>query len=319
MAVLILAGPVDPCADLMVRALAGHGADVLRMDTAWFPQYVSLTAQLTDGGWCGVLRTPGGVARLEEITAIWYRAPTLFRLPSGLTPAERAHVRTEARFGLGGVLLSLPIRWVNRPDRVATACYKPLQMVAATRAGLTVADTLITNAADAVPRFARPLTGVITKMFASSSIIEGGRRHVAFTRAVLPNDLDTGAIAATAHLFQEHLAKAFDARVVVIGDQQFGFAIHSDPASGHLDFRRDYSVLHYERVEVPVDVSSGITAVLRELGLSYAAIDFVVDQAGHWIFIGDVNPGGQYGFLEAATDAPLTATLAELLIQKACA
>jgi hypothetical protein len=31
------------------------------------------------------------------------------------------------------------------------------------------------------------------------------------------------------------------------------------------------------------------------------------------VFIGDVNPGGQYGWLESATGAPLTETLADLL------
>lgn len=39
----------------------------------------------------------------------------------------------------------------------------------------------------------------------------------------------------------------------------------------------------------------------------------VADPDGNGVFIGDVDPGGQYGWLEGKTGAPLTATLAELL------
>jgi glutathione synthase/RimK-type ligase-like ATP-grasp enzyme len=71
--------------------------------------------------------------------------------------------------------------------------------------------------------------------------------------------------------------------------------------------------LRHERVEVPADIAAGVTALMNELGLTYAAIDFVVDTDNRWVFLGDVNPGGQYGWLEAATGAPITAALADLL------
>jgi hypothetical protein len=92
--VLILAAEVDPCADRMVRALAERGTKVRRLDTAWFPQHVQLTAQLAQQGWCGPLRTEGGVARLEEITAIWYRAPS-----ARSSMARRAHQHPSPRAG----------------------------------------------------------------------------------------------------------------------------------------------------------------------------------------------------------------------------
>ena len=150
MSVLILAEALDPSADRMVRALADRDMPTHRLDTAWFPTELAVEAQLRGRPWVGRLRSPHRDVELAEIDAIWYRSPAAFQLPPGLTPAERQHAHLEAKLGVGGVLLALPARWVNRPDLSATACYKPLQLAAAVRAGLVVADTLITNTAGAV-------------------------------------------------------------------------------------------------------------------------------------------------------------------------
>ncbi|MBA2324237.1 MAG: RimK domain-containing protein [Pseudonocardiales bacterium] len=277
---------------------------------------MGVDARLRDGRWVGRLCSPHRDVELEDIDAVWYRAPAAFQLPAGLTVAERRHAHIEAKLGLGGVLLALRTRWVNRPDLSATACYKPLQLAAAARAGLTVADTLVTNTPDAVRSFVLEHdTGVITKMFASNSVVEDGGRKVAFTRPVTTADLaDLAGIETTTHQFQARIApKAFDARIVVIGSAMFGFAIHASTEAARLDFRRDYRALRYERIDVPAQVAAGVAVLMAEFGLAFAAIDFVVQPDGRWVFIGDVNPGGQYGWLEDTTDAPLTETLADLL------
>jgi hypothetical protein len=91
------------------------------------------------------------------------------------------------------------------------------------------------------------------------------------------------------------------------------FAIHASTEASRQDFRRDYRALRYERVDIPEHVANGVGKMMKSLGLLYAAIDFVVDVEECWVFIGDINPGGQYGWLEDATGAPLTTSLADLL------
>jgi hypothetical protein len=52
---------------------------------------------------------------------------------------------------------------------------------------------------------------------------------------------------------------------------------------------------------------------MKMLGLTYAAFDFGIDRAtGGWVFY-ESNSGGQYGWLEAQTGAPITAAIADLL------
>jgi hypothetical protein len=53
---------------------------------------------------------------------------------------------------------------------------------------------------------------------------------------------------------------------------------------------------------------------MDSLGLAYAAVDFAIDAQHRYWFL-DSNSSGQYGWLEAQTGAPITATLADLLTQ----
>jgi D-alanine-D-alanine ligase-like ATP-grasp enzyme len=51
---------------------------------------------------------------------------------------------------------------------------------------------------------------------------------------------------------------------------------------------------------------------MDSFSLVYGALDFVITPDGEWVFL-EINPTGQYGFIEHATGAPLTAQLADLL------
>lgn len=313
MSVLILADEQDFTADAMVRAVQARGVEVHRLNLGWFPAQLSITAELRGSAWIGKLHTPYRDVALEDIQAVWYRSPTGFQIPGELSMQERRHCYTEAKLGIGGVLMSLPVLWVNHPGRQALAEYKPLQLATAARCGLQTPATLVTSEAASIRDFADRTGNVVTKAFGANSIIEDGTTKTAFTRMVTSEDLaDLRGVELTAHQFQAAAApKLFDARVVVAGRQQFGVAIHGE----YLDFRAGYGSHRYERVDIPPQVADGITGVMEAFGLVYAAIDFVVTTAQEWLFIGDLNPAGQYGWLEETTGAPITDALADLLVK----
>ena len=52
-------------------------------------------------------------------------------MPAEFSLIERHHCLREAKYGLGGVLASLPVLWINHPSRLADAAYKPVQLVRA--------------------------------------------------------------------------------------------------------------------------------------------------------------------------------------------
>lgn len=327
MTVLILTSERDLSADAMVRELRGRDVCVVRLDTAWFPAQVTIDAAFRHGSWEGWLTTPNRAVELEGVRSIWYRTPSTFQFPDGLSSTERQHAHNEAKLGLGGVLASLPALWINRPGNAADATYKPVQLAVAAQCGLRVPETLITNEADAVRRFVASTgeAGAVTKMLGAPAIMEAGGRRVTYTERVHACDLvDLRGIEVTAHQFQEWVGpKLCEARMVVVGSEVFTVAIHAQSEATRVDWRRDYTSLRYEIIEPPEQVITGVHALMERFGLVYGALDFVVTDEG-WTFL-EVNPGGQYGWLEElsevrehfGTPRPITSAIADLLVKGA--
>jgi ATP-grasp ribosomal peptide maturase len=312
MSVLIIADERDASADVMVRALTDRDAVVHRIDTAWFPGQLSATAELTGGRWSGGLRTPHRVVDLDGITSVWFRSPKAYAFPREMSAAKSSFANLEAKYGLGGVLMSLPVLWVNHPARLADAAYKPVQLALAQRSGLHVAGTLITNEPGSVRTFAGA-GRTVTKVLGSNSIVEENGRKLAYTRLLSDADLaDLRGVEQTAHLFQRWAHKHHEVRVVVVGHQMTAVAIHADSTDSYIDWRSDYDSLRYELCELPEPVAAGIFALMQTMGLVYGALDFVVGPDDEWTFL-EVNAGGQYGWLEHQTGAPITDQLADLL------
>lgn len=316
MSVLILARDFDPTADRVVRALTEREAVVHRVNTAWFPTRMSFSVSISDARWSGTLTTPRGEMKVDEVSAVWYRSPEAYRMPEALTQAEARHAQVEAKYGLGGVLASLPALWCNHPSRAADAAYKPVQLVRAARAGLSVPDTVLTSEAETVRQFSQE-GPTVTKLVGGMAIDEEGVRKNAYTRLLEPGDLvDLGGVQHTAHLFQRWVPKQRECRVIAIGEQITAAAITAGSTASYVDYRTDYPSLSYDLIEPPAQVIAGIRRLLDDLGLVYGALDFVITPESDWVFL-EINPGGQFGFVEQATGSPLTEQLADLLMTAA--
>jgi hypothetical protein len=237
---VVFAQEGDAPVDAVVRELTRRDVAVFRADTSWFPSRLVLDARLDDTGrWVGTLATEHRSVDLADVRAIWYRDPTAFRFPATMTEVERAYAHREARLGFGGVLAALPdVLWVNHPNRAADAMFKPLQLTTAAACGLRVPPTLVTNAPDAVTRFARThpradRAGVVCKSFGSNSVTEGGQLKVAFTHRLTDRDLtDLRSVSTTATQVQRWVDKSHEARVIAVGRRMFTVLIraHSVPA-----------------------------------------------------------------------------------------
>jgi len=106
---------MDPHVDRVVDELNRREVAVFRTDLADFPQRLTLDAQLGPRGWEGTLATKYREVRLEDIRSVWYRHPTQFEFPEGMSRPERRHAAAEARVGVSGVLGGLDALWVNHP------------------------------------------------------------------------------------------------------------------------------------------------------------------------------------------------------------
>jgi glutathione synthase/RimK-type ligase-like ATP-grasp enzyme len=69
-----------------------------------------------------------------------------------------------------------------------------------------------------------------------------------------------------------------------------------------------------EAVDLPEAVRGQLFALMDSLGLVYGAIDLRLKPDGTYVFL-EVNPAGQFLFIEAVTGQPIARTLAETLVR----
>lgn len=214
----------------------------------------------------------------------------------------------QARYGLGGILTSLPgCLYVNHPNRIGDAEYKPAGLAAAAAAGFLLPPTLITNMPEDARAFIKENGPAIFKPISVPLYLVDGKAQTVAVGEVAVGDVDD-SVAGTMHLFQKRVDKIADVRVTVIGGQIFSVRIDS----GLLDWRTDYNTHTYTPVAAPPTVERAMRAYLKHFGLVFGAFDFALTESGEWIFI-ECNPSGQWAWLEPPTGLPMTAALADLL------
>lgn len=314
MTVLVVADRNDWPTDRVVKNLTERGVEVFRIDTADFPQELTMATRIDQPHpWQGQLRTAHRSATLGEVTAVYYRAPNSFQFPIEMTASEERFAFAQARAGFGGVLSTLPCRWVNHPAALARAEYKPVQLETARQVGLAIPPTLITNSADEVRAFAAEHPRVVVKTLGSPVVREGGELRTIYSRPLHSEDLeDLAGVETTAHLVQAWVEKCYEVRLTVVGERQFAAEIHAGSESGYADWRSDYGALRYEPTQVPVAEAAAVNRLMNALDLRYGAVDFIVGPDGEWTFL-EVNPCGQWDWIQGATGQPIAEAIADEL------
>lgn len=286
--VLVLTASVDPTTDLVLRHLHAEGVPFLRVDTAQFPTEMVFCAEISTGQ--GRRSRIGGID-LGSLITVYYRRHGRFVFDTAIPSEMIPWCDGQARYGLWGVLESLPVAWVNSPARVSQTEYKPRQLADADAVGLPIPPTLITNDPEQVACFAvRQRDGIVTKaLYARTPRTgDGDPSGVLYTTSVPSGRQTDPGIASTAHLFQATLPKAHDVRLTAVDGALFAAEIYNP---GELDWRRDHQHLTYQACEVPDGIAIGVRALMGRLGLVFGALDFVVTPDGEWIFI-EINANG---------------------------
>jgi ATP-grasp ribosomal peptide maturase len=281
-AVLVLTHWFDPTADCVIEELNGREIPVIRCNPGDFPQRVTLAATLC-GGWAGSVCTADRALDLADVGCVYYRRPTAFEFPEGMSEPERKWAAREARMGLGGVLATLP-RWLNHPADIAQAEYKPVQLIAATAAGLRVPDTAITNDVSTARNFIETAGRVLYKPLSGGGVAEEGTYRLIYATPVEADEIDD-SVTRTAHLFQAWVPKDHEVRVTVVDEHFHAARIDARSDAAAIDWRSDYEHLDYTVTDVPMTVRYATLGLMRALRLRFGTLDFVVTPDGDWVFL----------------------------------
>ncbi len=314
--VLVIADATDTTADRVCAVLAARRVPMFRFDTAEFPGRLVLNTESVGDTWRGELIRGGDRLDLDAVQSVYVRRPRPFEVPGHLTTAERWHAATECRYGLGGCLTSLPVPYLNHPSRAADAAYKPRQLRDLQACRLVTPPTLVTNSADAVRAFATRHGPLICKSIAATVLHTGDTAHVVYTRCLTDHDVHApgglDGVDYAAHLFQPFVTSEFAVRLTVIGQRLLAVRIDAGSERARVDWRADYDSLTYEIIDVPHAVQRGVAGYMRLSGLHYGAVDLLVRPDGTWVTL-EINPEGNYSWLEEETTLAFSATVADFL------
>ncbi|MFB4315241.1 MvdC/MvdD family ATP grasp protein [Actinomadura sp. 21ATH] len=318
--VLILTQEFDPTVDPVITALSEQGTEVVRVDLSYFPRRLTFTTSDFGDGGRRVLRHKDRELDLDRLSAVWYRRPTAFDFGPDMPEPEKLFARKEAMQAVGGILRATDCLWVNRPDIDAIGELKPYQLELAKRLGFRVPRTLLTNdPAEVAALLDRGGPKIVYKSQIGGVIHYPGAFPGGLLTAVVGDEIreNLDRVGHTMCMFQEYVEKAYEVRLTVIGNTYFPVTINSQEMdSTRVDWRGEageVAVLPYgEYHPLPEEVVKRTQALLAELNAVYAAVDFIVTPEGEHVFL-EVNPAGQFMWMQHDLDLPLGAHMADLL------
>jgi glutathione synthase/RimK-type ligase-like ATP-grasp enzyme len=302
--------------DLVADALRSLGEhDVVRVDTDAYPAALTLS---DDGDDAVLLTEHGRSLRLSTLRAVWRRRSCV----AAFVPCDPAFVAAAAAqahhawdAAVARVADDTDVVVVNHPERERQAEHKPRQLGLARRLGFVVPATIITNDPAAARAFVDRVheagDRVVTKLLTPLSSTMGGDGPFVFTHTLTAADVEAlAAVRAAPQIFQRRIKKAHDVRVQVMGDVVVAGATEcrSD------DWRVD-STGRFVPFALDDDFTDRCRALCRALGLQTGALDFAVDDHGQAFFL-EVNPAGEWGFLERDLGQGLPIALARLLVAR---
>lgn len=312
---LVVSRAGDSHTRVVLAKLAEIGSPVELLDLSSFPRDASLSLRRGSGQeLLHALELPGNRRfSLDAVEVIWWRRPQGFELHAEISdPGYRAFALGELQEAFAGLWPSLDVFWINHPEKDRQAGRKAWQLGLAAGIGLNIPETLITSNPGTARAFieSRGPENTIYKSFSATA------KDWRETRIVRPEELgllDNVRFAPV--IFQEYIPAEVDLRITIVGDRVFPAAIHSQETSYIYDFRMDMLNAQIEPCELPEDVEVRLLKLMRRLGLSYGAIDMRRTPAGQHVFL-EINPAGQWLFVEDRTGQPITEALCSLMTEK---
>jgi hypothetical protein len=254
-----------------------------------------------------LLDTTGELIEIANLDALWLRRLAIHQIVSDdvdLKYAEDIHLSCWT--ALQGHLISeFRGAWVSDPIATELAENKLLQLRAARCAGLRIPATLVSQDPSRIRSFCAAHPGAIIKPLRT-------RGDLAIT-AVASTELlaEDEVLALSPAIYQENIPGQRHLRVTMFGDHCHAALIEAR----ELDWRVDVTV-PFRPYELDVPLRMALQDVLHSLGLVMGIFDLKMAPDDDIVFF-EVNPQGQFLFVEGLCDIPISRSLGDYLVARA--
>jgi glutathione synthase/RimK-type ligase-like ATP-grasp enzyme len=247
---------------------------------------------------------------VRNLDVIWWRRVGYpQQIPSIITDTAQIDlIDNDCRAALVGLLLNeFRGTWINHPVNTMLAQNKLVQLRAAKNAGFRVPRTLVSQNPIAIRNFCEGLEyEVVVKS------ISGTQKAPLLTMMVTPEHLVCDeSVALSPAIYQEYIPGEVHVRA-----QCFGDSVHSVTLkSKALDWRPDLNI-PFKIIDLEEEVKTRLRDVLKLLGLKMGVVDLKFAEDGEPVWF-EINPQGQFLFVEGLTGLDLTSAFTAFLYQEA--
>jgi glutathione synthase/RimK-type ligase-like ATP-grasp enzyme len=254
--------------------------------------------------------TDGTAVDLRAIDAIWFRRLGNTRTsanPEVTDPVDRELINVDTNAAALGMLMTdFRGRWVDHPTPFWEAQNKVIQLRAAFELGLRIPETLVSQSPERIRKFCDIHPGAIVK--AVRGVMQAPVKTMTVSDELLANE---PAMRVCPAIYQELVPGRRHVRVQVFGDRVLAALLESDD----LDWRPNLDIAAAEH-RLPSSIEDALRALLRRLNLTMGVFDLKLTDDGEYVWL-EVNPQGQWLFVEGMTGLPLIETFTDFLYGEA--
>jgi len=226
---------------------------------------------------------------------------------------------------LTGLFLSLQhCFWINPYPENVVFEEKAYQLKIAQQLGFRVPKSYLTTSLDDAYQYFKSFNDKIVYKPLSQTTWEKKEKHddqpafyAIYTNIIDKQDLlSSKDVYATPNIFQAYIEKKVELRITCVGKAVMACEIHSQDSSiSKHDWRR-YDIGHtkYEKHTLPQEIEQLCIKLLEKLRLTYGCIDMIITPDDEYVFL-ELNPNGQYGWVEGLTGFPITENIARMLMK----
>ncbi|HUZ61437.1 MAG TPA: hypothetical protein VMU83_21860 [Hanamia sp.] len=317
--ILLITNKTDVTTDFIVKSLSNRRIEFYRLNTEEIGISVDVLFNFFQNTYKLFDKNLTVEVDLLKIKAVYFRRPEIrYQFDNSLTEGEVNFIKSEMLFTLEGVYKILNnAYWLNNVYDIRNSENKVFQMMLAKDIGLSIPNSLITNdPTHAYNFYKRNNSSCIIKPI-KSGLIEGEKEEgVIFTSHVILNEENINRIEPCPVYLQNLIDKKGDIRVTVVEDELFPAFIDSQvKKEAQIDWRRSAEPLTHSKITLPDDIVTKCLLLTKKLKLNFAAIDFVVDSENNFIFL-EINPNGQWAWIEKQLNYPIAEKITTILIEK---
>ncbi len=322
--ILVLSDKEDVHCQYTCEILRALNAEVFVLDTSQFPINFSVAMRFSGRRHAVYIGNHEKEIDGHEIVSVWNRRRPPTKLPEAFqSVVVREYIARESQIFLSSLHNVLGSFWVSEPDLTEKASRKPYQLLLARQMGFQVPETFIGNSFQVAKEFLDRHEDVALKAIGLGAVQIQSEMHPEYdclrmyTKRLSRSSIEPALtqVQNCPIIIQPYVEKKFELRITVIGNSVFSCAIDSQASERTMEDWRKYDFLNtpHSIYELPAEVEGMCIELVRKLGLVFGCIDMIVTPKGEYVFL-EINPNGQWLWIERLTGMPIGETLAKMLI-----